>query len=160
MDYIAEHEVGFLKQGIDEKNMNGVDVGCGARKAIVSAVGLDVARLEDTDLSAGQITYAEWICDGHVLPFKDSVMDYVISRHVLEHMNWKKAIIEWLRCLKIGGVLRSVIPNPNHEHHLGHGIAQIEMLEFLSILDILSSQIEIVELCDGYSWGLAIRKRS
>jgi len=134
--------------------MNGADIGCGARKIILSAIGIDVARLEATDLSSGGNTYAEWVCDAHILPFKDNTLDYVISRHVLEHMNWKIALLEWIRCLKPNGIMNLVVPNPDHLHHPGHGIPVKEVIDYLVCLGY--SEISFTDLLDNYSWGLTL----
>ncbi len=59
--------------------------------------------------------------------FKDNSLDYVISRHCLEHFQDPiKAILEWKRVLKIGGILGVSMPDdslcnsisldPSHKH--------------------------------------------
>ena len=156
MDHIAIAEITFLKENIDEKTMNGIDVGCGARKTLSHAIGVDVARMEETDFSAGATTEAEWVGNGHELPFKDNTLDYVLSRHVLEHMDWQLALQEWMRCLKTKGIMRIVVPDPNHPHHIGHGLNAQEVANFLLTLNAQSIKTE--SLCNAYSWGLACTK--
>jgi ubiquinone/menaquinone biosynthesis C-methylase UbiE len=155
-DPIGDSEVGFLRTGIDEKNMNGVDIGCGARKVFPNTIGVDVARMEATDLSAGGLTDADWVGDGHVLPFKDDTLDYVLSRHVLEHMDWKKALTEWFRCLKPSGIMRLVVPNPDHQHHPGHGIKAEDVA--MHLLAMGGKTLSYIMLYDNYSWGLSVSK--
>lgn len=153
---IEADEFGFLRSGIDEKGQNGLDIGCGSCKVFDHAIGFDTARMERTDLSKVNPTHAEWVGDAHVLPFKDDVLDYIVSKHVLEHLEWKPALTEWVRCLKPGGVLRLIVPNPESPDHPGHGLDQSEVAEFLLLLGM--RLMELTSCYDNFSWGLSSRK--
>ncbi|MDR0449308.1 MAG: class I SAM-dependent methyltransferase [Rickettsiales bacterium] len=51
------------------------------------------------------------IANGDDLPFKDGVLDFVLSSHVLEHFfDPIKAVLEWRRVLKPGGILFMIVP--------------------------------------------------
>lgn len=150
---IENGEFGFLRSGIDEKNQNGLDIGCGSQKVFDHAIGFDTARMERTDLSKQNPTHAEWVGDAHTLPFKDNTLDYIVSKHVLEHLDWKKATLEWLRCLKPGGNLRIIVPNPDHSDHTGHGLIRDEVVSYLN--SIGCQVMEVCETYDRFSWGVA-----
>jgi SAM-dependent methyltransferase len=48
------------------------------------------------------------------LPFKDGVLDYVFSSHLIEDfLNWEELLREWTRVLKVGG--RLVICAPERD---------------------------------------------
>lgn len=50
--------------------------------------------------------------DGRTLPFPDNSQDYVYSSHVLEHIvDYKHAIQEWYRVVKVGGHIIIVVPH-------------------------------------------------
>jgi len=59
--------------------------------------------------------------------FQDQALDFVVSRHNLEHyVDVIKTLFEWKRVLKIGGILAMVLPDerflntialdPTHKH--------------------------------------------
>lgn len=165
MDYagmIGPTEISFLKRYLDVKIWNGIDVGCGGRKVLPQCIGIDTVRDEMTDLSCGVNTIAEFVCNGEVLPFKDQTLNYVLSRHVLEHLDWKKALIEWHRVLVNGGLLCIIVPDPKCTHHPGHGINRAEVTQFLA-LDLEMDQVDSIRVPwnedDFYSWGLIFRRR-
>jgi predicted SAM-dependent methyltransferase len=50
--------------------------------------------------------------DARVLPFRDDVLDYVYSSHLLEDFpNTAEVLAEWVRVLRVGGLLVLVLPN-------------------------------------------------
>lgn len=56
----------------------------------------------------------EVVCDVHHLPFADKSVDWVFSRHVLEHVPWPqipRTVVEWARVLKPNGVLDVAVPD-------------------------------------------------
>ncbi len=51
------------------------------------------------------------------LPFKDGTFDFVITSHLLEHIqDTRAALKEWLRVVKLGGHVVSIIPDVRHTH--------------------------------------------
>ena len=159
-DEIGAAEQGLVNARVNAR-MNGVDVGCGHRKHPGTAIGVDLAR-GVTDTSAPGECGCEWLGDGQSLPFRDAVLDYVCSRHSLEHMpDWPEALREWVRCLKPGGILCVVVPDPASPNHPGHGIPIIEAQEvleewhgmFLEWQPRLATQQGL-----PYSWGIVWQK--
>jgi SAM-dependent methyltransferase len=73
---------------------------------------------------------ADIIADASSIPVGDAVFDYVFSAHVLEHMQNTIAVLnEWLRILKPGGIMFTMLPHAERtldrfrpitplEHHL------------------------------------------
>lgn len=54
------------------------------------------------------------------MPFKDNTVDEVYASHIIEHFNYKDAIlclIEWCRILKTGGQLTVIVPDFNTLAH-------------------------------------------
>ncbi len=50
--------------------------------------------------------------DGKTLPFSDFSQDAVFASHVLEHIvDWKSALVDWYRVLKINGYLVIAVPH-------------------------------------------------
>lgn len=60
----------------------------------------------------GQYMKVDIVANGNDLPFKDSVWDFVISSHVLEHFfDPIQALNEWLRVIKPGGIIFMIVPH-------------------------------------------------
>lgn len=94
----------------------GVDVGCGSRKTHPDAIGIDLVKRGNAGKFGSerrQMSQADIRLSGDDLYiFADDTLDYVVSRHTIEHFkDPKKAIIEWKRVLKRGGVLGLVVPD-------------------------------------------------
>jgi len=80
----------------------GVDIGCGAR-----SVNKDVVRV-DIDPKVKP----DYVCSGDTLPFKDEEFDFVVSIHSFEHFKDQvKTLKEWLRIIKVGGIIGIVHPD-------------------------------------------------
>lgn len=92
------------------------------------------------------------------LPFKDGVLDYVYSSHLLEDFSdWDPILIEWWRVLKHGGYLVIQVPdkvkfraavergqpdNLDHKHEARPG----ELTEYISRLFPTTSQVVVDKL--------------
>ena len=64
------------------------------------------------DLLAGQRHPVDVVSEADDLPFEDSSQDFVLTSHVIEHLpNAVKAIAEWVRVVRPGGILFLVIPH-------------------------------------------------
>jgi predicted SAM-dependent methyltransferase len=110
----------------------GIDVGCGHRKTHPDAIGIDLVIkgevLNSAANVAGRLSQADIKATGDQLSmFGDNSLDYVIQRHNLEHYQDPiRAIQEWKRILKPGGILAMVVPDddvcdsihldPSHKH--------------------------------------------
>lgn len=109
----------------------GIDVGCGSKKTHPHALGVDLTPKGQTGKYGSekrQISDADICTSGdNLYMFADSVLDYVVARHNLEHYTDPvKTLKEWKRVLKKGGILGVVIPDdealdtikldPTHKH--------------------------------------------
>lgn len=89
---------GFLKKYCGGK---GIDIGY--RGEIPDAVPLPGAIGVELDYPG---------YDGKRLPFEDGSLDFVYSSHCLEHISdWRSAIVEYFRVLKVGGFLVLAVPH-------------------------------------------------
>ena len=80
-----------------------IEVGCG-RKLRKGYLHCDIRKLPHID----------YVCNANKLPFKDSTVDEIYSRHLIEHFSLREAVKvleEWNRVLKIGGKVYIICPN-------------------------------------------------
>ena len=95
----------------------GIDVGCGHRKTHPDAIGVDLAAKGEKLTTANNVfnknSQADIVCSGDDLTvFEDESLDYVVQRHNLEHyQDPLKALQEWIRVLRPGGILGMVVPD-------------------------------------------------
>ena len=147
---------------------NGIDIGFGGDPITKSAISVDMfvpyANYENAPLNlkgSGDNLY--W--------FKDNVLDYVYSSHLLEDFeDTEKVLTEWIRVLKPNGNLVLFLPNeqvyrqyclnkgnkPNHNH-----IHDYFGLDFLKNIIKKRDDVEIVyelEPSNIYSFELVLKK--
>lgn len=80
----------------------GADIGCGLRSVRQDSIRVDI----DPNVKPDKL------CSGDKLPFKDGELDYVSSVHSFEHFeDQHKVLKEWLRVVKVGGVVAIVHPD-------------------------------------------------
>lgn len=92
----------------------GLDIGCGGNKTVPSAIGVDIIKGKGKyGNQQSAISQADIITSGdNLYMFKDNELDYIVSRHNLEHyVDIIKTLEEWKRVLKKGGKLCLVIPD-------------------------------------------------
>jgi len=109
----------------------GIDVGCGGDKVITSAIGVDLTPKGEYGKYGSQEflkSQADICALGDKLPMiKTGSLDYVVSRHCVEHFqDFLSPIFEWKRVLKKGGLLCIALPDdsmynsiaidPSHKH--------------------------------------------
>jgi len=84
---------------------NGTDLGFGGDKIKDSqCISLDCGDFSEYNL-------LDYSGDARDLPFKDEVLDYVFSSHLLEDFeNTREVVIEWCRVIKIRGHLILNLP--------------------------------------------------
>ena len=97
-------------------NGKGIDVGCGFRKTHPGAIGIDLTpggQKGRAGCVKGQQSVADIAASGDALDMiADASLDYVVQRHNLEHyQDPVKALQEWKRVLKHGGLLGMVVPD-------------------------------------------------
>jgi len=87
----------------------GIEIGSGRNRMIRDSILVDMVD----DFSSSSAYKVDYLADAHSLPKIESVsMDYVCASHVLEHLTDPiKAILEWLRILKPGGILWLRVPD-------------------------------------------------
>jgi SAM-dependent methyltransferase len=93
----------------------GLDIGCGGNKTIADAIGVDRDEAGTLGQAGGRKDtpcVADVVADILALPFDSGTQDYIVARHVLEHMvDPIKALREWNRVLKPGGLAAIACPN-------------------------------------------------
>ena len=93
-----------------------LELGCGGKKTIKKAIGVDLYKKGDRIPSLGEtISVADVKADvSKELPFKDESFDFIIGRHILEHiLDPIFAIKLWVSKLKKGGKLILALPDQN-----------------------------------------------
>ncbi len=145
---------------------NGLDIGFGGDKIVPSAIGIERvnALMHCGDQSINLIGTAD-----NLYWFKDAVLDYVYSSHVLEDfIDTRMVLEEWIRVIKNGGYLVLNLPNDkiflehcvssgqayNHEHkctQMSYEWMQ-EVTKDLPIKEVLYTGIQHI-----YCFGLVYR---
>lgn len=117
-------------------NGNGVDIGSGGDPVVPWAIQIDLPSERFGSYRDGGAysipTPIQWRTSEISLPFKDSVLDWVYSSHLLEDFDdWHPVLTEWVRVLKQEGHLVILVPckkrfneavaagqdgNSNHKH--------------------------------------------
>lgn len=151
---------------------NGIDIGYGGDPIVPSAITMDMpkpyTKLGDHPQNlAGDARDLYW--------FKDDVLDYVYSSHLLEDFSTREAALvirEWLRVIKVGGVLILYCPDeqayrayckkdgqvPNAAHKIDNfGLRYLKEVFEQNFQDRYSIVHEI-ELTDDYCFDLVVRK--
>jgi len=88
---------------------DGVDIGFGGRGVLPTSINIDLPNFEvkhgnDSQHLSGDAKELYW--------FNTEVLDYVYSSHCLEDfLETRKALVEWIRVLKVGGVLALLLPD-------------------------------------------------
>ena len=107
---------------------NGIDIGSQGCPVQPDSIQIEYDRSRFSDEVP-----IHWEGDGcQNLPFKDNVLDYVYSSHLLEdYLDWVPILSEWNRVIKPGGYIVIMVPdkiifrervkngqddNPNHKH--------------------------------------------
>ncbi len=97
----------------------GYDIGCGSAKAYAHMIGIDNGK--DTAMFGIQMEPDLKVpdaCDLSILA--DGKADFVYSSHLLEHLeDYKKALGEWWRLLKVGGNLVLYLPHKDFYPNIG-----------------------------------------
>ena len=147
----------------------GLDIGCASFKPFQHFIGVDDCT--DTRLFGNSIV-PDVRCDARDLRiFSDGSMDFVYSSHTLEHIvDYKAALKEWWRVVRIGGHLVLYLPHKDFYPNIGEfGSNQDHKHDFLpqDIVDAMKElggwDLVINEERDGgdeYSFLLVFRKRS
>jgi SAM-dependent methyltransferase len=147
---------------------SGIDIGPGGDPITLGAVRVDLpqpyTRVGDFPVQLGGDA-------GDLYWFRDGVLDYVYSSHVLEDfVDTEGMLREWLRVLKVGGNL--VIYCPDEQvyrkhcdttgqcHNPHHKLEQFSLQYVEEILGHLfcTETVHRCPLIDVYSWELVAKK--
>lgn len=75
-------------------------------------IDMDPISVEEQIRLCGEYIVPDIEAFADALPFEDGELDYVIHSHVLEHLpNPIRALIEWHRVLRDGGILFMIVPH-------------------------------------------------
>jgi SAM-dependent methyltransferase len=104
----------------------GIEIGCGETT---------IAPIRRTLLSdgyeshAGALSLAKAVFPAETIPNRDSSFDFLLSEHVLEHLpDPIRALKEWKRVLKPGGMLFLFLPHPERTFDRARAVTRLEHL--------------------------------
>lgn len=94
---------------------NGIDIGSGGDPVVPNAIQVELQYDLYHKYRSGDVhgVPIQWHGDCWFLPFKDSVLDFVYSSHLIEdfdHARWPHLFKEWGRCLKPDGYMVILVP--------------------------------------------------
>jgi SAM-dependent methyltransferase len=86
-------------------NGNGLDPGAGGRTFSAETLRMDVLPSRSPQV----------LGDAHRLPFREAHFDFVVTSHLLEHLDDTRGVLaEWLRVVRVGGHVCSILPNTTY----------------------------------------------
>lgn len=142
-----------------------LDIGCGATKTVERAIGVDmIPKGIEIDTLNHVLSVADVVADvSKPLPFDNENFDFVVARHIIEHMlDPIEAIQNWLKVVKKGGKL--IIATPD-ENKITSMIVNIEHkhtwnpLAFTNMLKAMGNHvIECIDPDNGISFITIIEK--
>ena len=94
----------------------GLDIGCGAHKVADWLIGVDHHSGEWTDALGGDhLSRPDILADARELPYATESIDFIASRHLLEHFaDPMTVLVGWRRVLRVGGRMAIVVPDWRH----------------------------------------------
>lgn len=104
---------------------------------------------------ANEPTNAQYYGDVADLPFESESLDYVATSHVLEHTaNPVKALVEWHRVLKPGGVAYMVVPDKRYTFDSPRSVTSVEHMieDYLAEVDD-TDPTHIDDFVFGVDWA-------
>ena len=95
------------------RGKNVVELGCGAKKTVPNAIGIDQAPKGTNGTHLNQPCVADIQADvSKPLPLEEGTIDTIIARHILEHMLRPIDVLKnWAKVLKIGGRIIIAVPD-------------------------------------------------
>lgn len=151
----------------------GYDIGCGPAKAYSHMIGID--NRKDTAMFGIPMEPDLTVPDATNLSIlADDKADFVYSSHMLEHVvDYKGALKEWWRLIKVGGYMTLYLPhkdfypnigkegaNPDHKHDFMPKDI-IRAMKEIGTWDLVECQERNGEGCDGrgeYSFLVVFQK--
>jgi ubiquinone/menaquinone biosynthesis C-methylase UbiE len=97
----------------------GLEIGGAAHNAFgLKTLNVDVTDSMDTIFKkeekkhCGRAMPVDIVAPGDEIPLPDGSQDFIVSSHVLEHFyNPVKALLEWYRLLRPGGIIFMIVPH-------------------------------------------------
>lgn len=148
-------EAGKVKYDVVEYTRGVVlDLGCGPSKAFPHFLGVD--NCKDTELFG--ITIRPDIkvddCADLSAVVNDASVDSVFSSHLLEHIeDYKGALKDWWRCIKVGGYLVLYLPHKKFYPNVGMPGANPDHKHDFEPIDIVNAMREMAD-----DWDLVIKQ--
>jgi len=99
--YFVKRLTGFLSTP-ERKDWVGLDAGCSAHVGVLAEYGLDAEDIVHKKFTNPDYPYEKFI-HGNIydMPIEDKTFDYVVSSHVIEHIEWPlDALSEMIRVAK------------------------------------------------------------
>jgi predicted SAM-dependent methyltransferase len=152
-------------------NGYGLDLGFGGDKIQPSAIGVDLP-IPYTQVGKDPVQLGG---DArHLIWFRDEVLDYVYSSHLLEDFpanETRTVLVEWLRVLKVGGslilyqpdeqVFRAHCKATGQPYNSSHSVPDFSLSWLRDKILATIPGIEIVHsnpLVEAYSFEIVVRK--
>jgi len=115
---------------------HGLEIGGAAHNAFgLNTLNVDLTDSMDTGFKqeeirrCGKALPVDIVANGDALPVLDGSQDFVISSHVIEHFpNPIKALLEWNRVIRTGGVIFMIIPHKDRTFDQGASCTTLEHL--------------------------------
>lgn len=143
---------------------NIIELGCGARKTVPQAIGIDlVASGENGNKIEGK-SVADIVADvSKPLPLEADSVDTIIARHILEHLRDTVEVARnWRKVLKDGGRLIIAVPNQELRNTIPLNPEHINSFTPSSLRNILElcgfRQIETKDTDNGISFVSVFEK--
>ena len=144
---------------------NGIDLGCSYRKKYPFAIGIDMDRQK------GKVPDMIWNVEEEI-PFRDGTLDYIIASHIVEHLkNPVETLQNWIKKLKVDGLLVLIIPDkryipnigtpnadPTHKHDWNPVDFKTNILEKLINSDIPLRLLSYNKINNNWSFDCVLRK--
>jgi len=104
----------------------GLEIGVGAR----TVAPTNRTILADAyDEHGVHHTIAKLFFRGEDIPYRDETFDFLLTEHVLEHItNPLKALKEWIRVLKVGGVIILILPHKERNNDVNRESTSLDHL--------------------------------
>ncbi len=98
---------------------NGLEIGGSAHNPFgLNTLNVDLVDSIESSFKQGEIKQCgkvlavDIVASGDKIPLPDASQDFIVSSHVLEHfINPIKALVEWDRLLKPGGIIFMIVPH-------------------------------------------------
>lgn len=139
---------------------SGIEIGCGGNKITPDVVGIDITPKGNRGQAGCQIgrkSEADITVTDYLLPIPDSKFDFLVARHVLEHIvDDIGALKEWIRVVRHSGLVTIIVPDeakvdgmpldPTHKHAytLESLKTKLDLLCKYEIVEVVQRDISLV----------------